>query len=57
MPASGLRFDLRRRSWRLDLYAAAPPDRRVAGDRWTFDDQQPRLSDNFILNFAIGYPF
>ena len=53
----GLRFDPEVIVVRLDL---ATPLRRPdlpAGDRWTFDDQQPRLSDNFILNFAIGYPF
>ena len=42
---------------RLDL---ATPLRRPdlpQGDRWVFNDQFPRLSDNFIFNIAIGYPF
>lgn len=53
----GLRFDPEVIVVRLDL---ATPLRRPdlpAGDRWTFNDQLPRLSDNFILNIAIGYPF
>ena len=42
---------------RLDL---ATPLRRPdlpQGDRWVFNDQFARLSDNFIFNIAIGYPF
>ncbi|MEZ4806997.1 MAG: BamA/TamA family outer membrane protein [Flavobacteriales bacterium] len=54
---AGLRFDPEVIVVRLDL---ATPLRRPdlpQGDRWVFDDQAPRLSDNFILNIAIGYPF
>lgn len=53
----GIRFDPEVIVVRLDL---ATPLRRPdlpQGDRWTFNDQHPRLSDNFILNIAIGYPF
>lgn len=54
---AGIRFDPEVIVVRLDL---ATPLRRPdlpQGDRWVFDDQAPRLSDNFILNIAIGYPF
>lgn len=54
---AGLRFDPEVIVIRLDL---ATPLRRpdlARGDRWVFDDQYPKLSDNFILNIAIGYPF
>jgi outer membrane protein assembly factor BamA len=53
----GIRFDPEVIVVRLDL---ATPLRRPdlpQGDRWTFNDQYPRLTDNFILNIAIGYPF
>lgn len=53
----GIRFDPEVIVVRLDL---ATPLRRPdlpQGDRWTFNDQYPRLMDNFILNIAIGYPF
>ncbi|MBL7939359.1 MAG: BamA/TamA family outer membrane protein [Flavobacteriales bacterium] len=53
----GIRFDVEVIVLRLDL---AMPLRRpdlAAGDRWTFDDLDPQLEDNAILNIAIGYPF
>lgn len=53
----GLRFDPEVIVIRLDL---ATPLRRPdlpKGDRWVFDDQAPKLWNNFILNIAIGYPF
>lgn len=54
---AGIRFDPEVIVVRLDL---ATPLRRPdlpQGDRWVFNDQFPRLSDNFIFNIAIGYPF
>ena len=54
---AGIRFDPEVIVVRLDL---ATPLRRPdlpEGDRWVFDDQFPRLWDNFIFNIAIGYPF
>jgi len=53
----GLRFDPEVIVIRLDL---ATPLRRPdlpKGDRWVFNDQAPELTNNFILNIAIGYPF
>ena len=53
----GIRFDPEVIVIRLDL---ATPLRRPdlpPGDRWTFDDLEPVLWNNMILNFAIGYPF
>ena len=54
---AGIRFDPEVIVVRLDL---ATPLRRPdlpQGDRWVFNDQFARLSDNFIFNIAIGYPF
>lgn len=53
----GLRVDVEVIVLRLDL---AMPLRRPdlsTGDRWTFDDLDPQVEDNVILNIAIGYPF
>ncbi|MFZ1687023.1 MAG: BamA/TamA family outer membrane protein [Flavobacteriales bacterium] len=53
----GVRFDPEVIVVRLDL---ATPLRRPSlpeGDRWVFDDLEPKLFDNMIFNIAIGYPF
>jgi outer membrane protein assembly factor BamA len=53
----GVRVDVEIIVLRIDL---AMPLRRPdlsTGDRWTFDDLDPQVQDNAILNIAIGYPF
>lgn len=53
----GLRFDAEVIVVRFDL---AVPLRRPSlpqGDRWTFNDQDPRILRNMVFNIAIGYPF
>ncbi|MEX1131654.1 MAG: BamA/TamA family outer membrane protein, partial [Flavobacteriales bacterium] len=53
----GLRIDPEIIVIRLDLAAPLRRPDLPAGDRWVFDDLRSNWSGNFILNFAIGYPF
>ncbi|HMQ75461.1 MAG TPA: BamA/TamA family outer membrane protein [Flavobacteriales bacterium] len=54
---AGLRFDADFIVARLDLGVPLRRPSLPAGDRWTFDDQDPRLFRNVVFNLAIGYPF
>ena len=42
---------------RLDLATPLRQPSLPEGDRWVFDDLQPRIFDNVVFNIAIGYPF
>ncbi len=53
----GLRFDPEVIVVRLDLATPLRDPSLPQGDRWVFDDLQPRIFDNVIFNIAIGYPF
>ncbi len=53
----GLRIDPEVIVIRFDLATPLRRPELQAGDRWVFDDQQPRVMDNLVLNIAIGYPF
>ncbi|MEO8588058.1 MAG: BamA/TamA family outer membrane protein, partial [Flavobacteriales bacterium] len=53
----GLRYDPGVIVIRLDLAAPLRRPDLPEGDRWVFDDFDRQWSRNFILNFAIGYPF
>lgn len=53
----GLRFDPQVIVVRLDLATPLRDPALPKGDRWVFDDLQPRIFDNVIFNIAIGYPF
>ena len=53
----GLRFDPEVIVVRLDLATPLREPSRPAGDRWVFDDLNPRIFANVVFNIAIGYPF
>ena len=53
----GLRFDPEVIVVRLDLATPLRQPSLPEGDRWVFDDLQPRIFDNVVFNIAIGYPF
>lgn len=53
----GLRFDPEVIVVRLDLATPLRDPALPQGDRWLFDDLQPKILDNVVFNIAIGYPF
>ncbi len=53
----GVRYDPEVIVVRLDLAAPIRRPDLPDGDRWVFNDLERQWSRNFILNFAIGYPF
>ena len=53
----GLRFDAEVIVVRLDMATPLRSPHLPIGDRWTFDDLDPKLFNNVVFNIAIGYPF
>lgn len=53
----GLRFDAEVIVVRFDLATPLRSPHLPIGDRWTFDDLDPKVFNNIVFNIAIGYPF